>query len=79
MVNSADPEHYDMSHVSRKPAFCICENKDADQLRGNCEDRFSQNEAHMALNCLLWPICKRRWKLQYDVISSAGRTWHLIS
>ena len=23
--------------VMRKPAFCICENKDADQLRGNCE------------------------------------------
>ena len=21
----------------RKPKFCICENKDADQLRGNCE------------------------------------------
>ena len=21
----------------RKPAFCICENKDADQLRGKCE------------------------------------------
>ena len=21
----------------RKPALCICENKDADQLRGNCE------------------------------------------
>ena len=21
----------------RKPAFCICENKDADQLRGNSE------------------------------------------
>ena len=21
----------------RKPAFCICENKDADQLRGDCE------------------------------------------
>ena len=26
-----------MSLVLRKPAFCICENKDADQLRGNCE------------------------------------------
>ena len=26
-----------MSHVVRKPAFCICENKDADQLRGNPE------------------------------------------
>ena len=22
----------------RKPAFCICENKDANQLRGNSED-----------------------------------------
>ena len=21
----------------RKPAFCICENKDADQLQGDCE------------------------------------------
>ena len=25
------------SRVVRKPAFCICENKDADQLRGNRE------------------------------------------
>ena len=24
-----------MSLVMRKPAFCICDNKDADQLRGN--------------------------------------------
>ena len=24
-----------MSFVVRKPAFCICENKDADQLCGN--------------------------------------------
>ena len=27
----------DLSLVVRKPAFCICENKDADQLRGNRE------------------------------------------
>ena len=26
-----------LSLVVRKPAFCICENKDADQLRGNHE------------------------------------------
>ena len=26
-----------MSLVMRKQAFCICENKDADQLRGNSE------------------------------------------
>ena len=25
-----------MSLIVRKPAFCICENKDADQLRSNC-------------------------------------------
>ena len=25
-----------MSLVMRKPAICICENKDADQLRSNC-------------------------------------------
>ena len=26
-----------MSHVMRKQTFCICENKDADQLHGNRE------------------------------------------
>ena len=25
-----------LSLVMRKPAFCICENKDGDQLRSNC-------------------------------------------
>ena len=28
---------YQMSRVVRKPVFSICENKDADQLRGNRE------------------------------------------
>ena len=27
----------EMIRVMRKPTFCICENKDADQLRGNHE------------------------------------------
>ena len=31
------PQFFYMSLVMRKPAFCICENKDADQLRGNRE------------------------------------------
>ena len=26
-----------MSHIIRKPDFCLCENKDTDQLRSNCE------------------------------------------
>ena len=29
-------EHYHISLCVRKPTICICENKDADQLRGNC-------------------------------------------
>ena len=28
---------YQMSLIMREPAFCICENKDADQLRGSRE------------------------------------------
>ena len=28
-------KRYIVSRVVRKPAFCLCENKDADQLRGN--------------------------------------------
>ena len=28
--------HYNLSHVMRKLAFCICKNKDADQLHSNC-------------------------------------------
>ena len=27
---------FNKSLIMRKPAFCICENKDADQLRSNC-------------------------------------------
>ena len=34
---SCDTAYYYMSRVRRKPTFCICENKDADQLRGYSE------------------------------------------
>ena len=30
-------DYYHLSRDVRKPDFCICENKDADQLRGNRE------------------------------------------
>ena len=33
----AHPCNVHLSLVVRKPAFCICENKDADQLRGDRE------------------------------------------
>ena len=35
--NLQPKDFYEMSRVMRKPAFCICENKDPDQLRGNRE------------------------------------------
>ena len=34
-----------LSLVMRKPAFCICENKDSDQLRCNCEAEADNCEA----------------------------------
>ena len=30
-------QNIQISRVVKKPVFCICENKDADQLRGNRE------------------------------------------
>ena len=36
MVSHLLTSHFDdLSRIVRKPAFCICENKDADQLLGN--------------------------------------------
>ena len=38
LIKSSKPlKHLKLSRVVRKPAFCICENKDADQLCGNRE------------------------------------------
>ena len=63
-----------MSHVMRKPAFCLCENKGADQLRGNHEAdqrlcfRYIYStipllpKSGSASNNLLWlynPVCVR--------------------
>ena len=60
---------YNMSRVVRKPVYCICENKDADQLRGNREadqrlcfrymdstvlSLYFQNSKFQASSHLLW-------------------------
>ena len=34
---SSRDQKYNMSRDARKPDFCLCENKGADQLRGNRE------------------------------------------
>ena len=36
-ISLITPRKHYMSCIVRKPTFCICENKDADQLRGNRE------------------------------------------
>ena len=36
-IRSGTKNMVQMSRVMRKPTFCICENKDTDQLRGNRE------------------------------------------
>ena len=48
----------DMSHIMRKPDFCICKNKGADQLHGfvsylvgNPEDMFSHDTAQYEPRC----------------------------
>ena len=74
LCHSAESSDH-MSRVVRKPAFCICENKDADQLRGNREAdqrlcfRYSDstilyflNPKFQASSHLLWlysPVCVR--------------------
>ena len=48
-----------ISCVRRQPAFCICKNKDADQLRGNL---YYLNSKFHAASHLLWlysPVCFR--------------------
>ena len=58
-----------MSRVVRKPAFCICENKDADQLRGYrafvfatriVESLYFLNTKFQVSSHILWlysPVC----------------------
>ena len=59
---------YDLSHVMRKPALCICENKGAYQLPSNCaadqrllkQSLFFLNpkfQASSHLMCLYSPVC----------------------
>ena len=49
----------------RKPDFCLCENKDADQLRGDREAdqrlrfRYTDNNASSYIQGLQRPVCVR--------------------
>ena len=48
--DSLEQRHEEMSCVMRKPTFYICENKDADQLRGHHEaDQAGHSKADQRL------------------------------
>ena len=63
----------------RKPFFCICENKDADQLRGNREadQRLCFRYIDSTIPLLpkyeissLYPSCKERERERYEKTAS---------
>ena len=61
---------HDMSHVMRKPVFCLCENKDADQLRSNCEA--DQRLCFRYLDSTIYLLPKFGRKPQRPVFSRRG-------
>ena len=70
---------FNMSRVVRKPAFCICENKDADQLRSNPEadQRLCFRHTDSAIPLLSKPIFQASshlLKLNSLVCVGLGRT-----
>ena len=64
-----------MSPVIRKPAFCICENKDADQLRGNREADQRLCFRHIDSTIPLLPIYEISSLLPTCVVVQPGLCW----
>ena len=66
-----------MSHDVRKPDFCICENKDADQLRGGCEadQRLCYRHLDSTIPLLSKSEISCLWPSSVAVQPSLCRTW----
>ena len=66
-----------MSRILRKTAFCVCENKDADQLRGNREADQRLCFRYIDSTILLPPIHKISSLWPHCVVVQPGlcRTW----
>ena len=61
----------------RKPAFCICENKDADQLRGNREA--DQHLCFRWIDSTIHLLPKRKFKLLAILCGCTARfVWDLV-
>ena len=66
-----------MSHVMRKPVFCICENKDADQLRSNCaaDQRLCFRYTDRTIPLLPKSEISSLWPSSVAVQPGVCRTW----
>ena len=66
-----------MSLVMRKPAFCICENKDAVQLRSNCaaDQRLCFRYTNSTIPLLPKYEISSLWSFSGAVQSGLCRTW----
>ena len=67
----------EMSLVMRKPDFCICENKDADQLCGSCEADQRLCFRYMDITIPLLPKSEISCLWPSSVVEQPGlcRTW----
>ena len=64
-----------MSRIMRKPAFCICENKDPDQLRGNREADQRLCFRYMDSTIPLLPKSEISSLQPYSVVVQPGLCW----
>ena len=69
--------NYHFSRVMRKPAFCTCENKDADQLRSNCAADQRLCFRYISSTITLLPKSEILSLLLSSVVAQPGqcRTW----
>ena len=67
----------DLSLVMRKPDFCICENKDADQLRSNCatDQRLCLRYTDSTIPLLPKSEISSLWTCSVAVQPGLCRTW----
>ena len=68
---------YHMNRVMRKPTICICENKDADQLRGNREadQRLCFRYIDSTINLLSKSEISSFWPSSVAVQPGLCQTW----
>ena len=69
--------HNNMSRIVRKPDFCLCKNKGADQLRSNCEadQRLCFRYSDSTIPLLLKSEISSFWLFSELVQAGLCRTW----